>query len=196
MCLSEYPQLMLFSLQCESFKQFSAEVLFTASRSVKSLLSTPLSCVLCLNSSWCCFLFWKSKRLGFWARREVSTKKKNKDHVKANPAIKTLHHHFTIKLYNFPVMDFSDDLHPAASSHYANMLVSFVRRKYRASKIMQQDVSANSTFPALLPQSARWIIYGSADGRGAGSTRRVPLGRNNGRQSGGGAQFGLAASGF
>lgn len=54
--------------------------------------------------------------------------------MKANPTIKTLHHHFTTKLYNFPVMDVSDDLHPAASSHYANMGVSFMQRKYRATK--------------------------------------------------------------
>lgn len=52
---------------------------------------------------------------------------------------------------------------------------------------MQQDARANYTFTALLPQSALWIIYESADRRGAGSTRRVPLGRNNSRQSGGGS---------
>lgn len=54
-------------------------------------------------------------------------------------------------------------------------------------KITQLDARANYTFTALLPQSAQWIIYESADRRGAGSTRRVPLGRNNSRQSGGGS---------
>lgn len=53
-------------------------------------------------------------------------------------------------------------------------------------EIMQQDAKENYTFTALLPQSACWILYKSADRRGAGSTRRVPLGRNNSQQLGGG----------
>lgn len=50
------------------------------------------------------------------------------------PQLKFLHHHFSTKLYNFPVMDISDDLHPSALSHYANIGVSFVQRKYGETK--------------------------------------------------------------
>lgn len=57
---------------------------------------------------------------------------KKYDHVKMNPTIKALHHHLTTKLYNFPVMDVSDGLDPAASSHYVNMGVSTERRNNAA----------------------------------------------------------------
>lgn len=96
----------------------------------QNLWSMPLSCFCCLNSSWCYFLYWKSMCLGFWAGLDVSTKKY--DHVKVNPTIKALHHHLTTKLYNFPVMDVSDGLDPAASSHYVNMGVSTERRNNAA----------------------------------------------------------------
>lgn len=84
-------------------------------------------------------------------------------------------------------MDVSDDPTPRSLVPLCKYGCLICAAQLWIAEIMQQDARANYTFTALLPQSAQWIIYESADRRGAGSTRHVPLGRNNSRQSGGGS---------
>lgn len=49
-------------------------------------------------------------------------------------------------------MDSSDDLHPAASSNYANERILFVRCKYVGNEIMQGDTGENYTLWLLCPR--------------------------------------------
>lgn len=90
------------------------------------------------------------------------------------------------------------ELHPQVSSVHVNECSLFVWCKYGAIKwCREKEVGGwgekshvNST--ALLPQSVVWIIYESADRRGASSTRQVPQGGNSSWQSGGAKlSFGL-----
>lgn len=77
--------------------------------------------------------------------------------------------------------------HPEASSNHVN---KFVQLAWCQQNGGRRDTGRSTVHSAtVLPQSARWIIYESADRRGAGSTRRVSLGANTSPRQSGGAQF-------
>lgn len=81
-------------------------------------------------------------------------------------------------------MHLSDDSHPEASSKYANACILFRVAQMFGDKVSQGNRERAVHSVACLPQSAWWIIYESADRRGAGSTRHVSQGGNTSRQSG------------
>lgn len=95
-----------------------------------------------LKHSWMSLHFWK--------------KNKKQQHMKANKVINFPQHRAGIvstqRCSDSLWMDSSDDLHPAASSNYANERILFVRCKYVGDEIMQGDTGENYTLWLLCPR--------------------------------------------
>lgn len=77
------------------------------------------------------------------------------------------------------------NLHPSQSRPTMQIWVSHLCSANTERRNNAARCERELHFYCSIAQSAPWIIHESADRRGAGSTRRVPLGRNNSRQSGG-----------